>query len=150
LTIFGAFLCHRPSIELLVGRRLGPSDVLPSIAVMQPDSMLLMVQLYNFLRIWGPMTNIFSLLRGYRHCCALFTTVLVCLDHDSLLVMWTPGNLKISIRSTTALSMNGGVSSPPFPIVHDQLLCLARVEVEVVVLAPHCQFSPYRLSHRCQ
>ena len=39
------------------------------------------------------MSNLFSLLRGNRCCCALFTTVLVCLDHDSLLVMWTPRNL---------------------------------------------------------
>ena len=28
-----------------------------------------------------------------------------------------------------------------FPVVHDQLLCLAHVEGEVVVLAPHCQIS---------
>jgi hypothetical protein len=39
---------------------------------------------------------------GERFCRALFTTVLVCLDHDSLLVMWTPRNLKLSTRSTTA------------------------------------------------
>ena len=41
------------------------------------------------------MPNLFSLLRGKRCWRALFTTVLVCLDHDSLLVMWTPRNLKL-------------------------------------------------------
>ena len=35
------------------------------------------------------MPNLFSLLWGKRRCRALFTTVLVCLDHDRLLVMWT-------------------------------------------------------------
>ena len=65
-------------------------------AVMQPVRMLLMVQLENLLRIWGHMSNLFSLLRGKRFCSALFTTVLVCLDHDSLLVMWTPRKLKLS------------------------------------------------------
>ena len=28
--------------------------------------------------------------------------------------------------------MNGGVFGPPFPVVNDQKLCLAHVEVEVV------------------
>uniref|UniRef100_A0A4W5KNB5 Clusterin n=1 Tax=Hucho hucho TaxID=62062 RepID=A0A4W5KNB5_9TELE len=36
------------------------------------------------IRIWGPMPNLFSLLRGNRHCRALFTTFLVCLDHENL------------------------------------------------------------------
>ena len=34
-----------------------------------------------------------------------------------------------------------GFPLTPFPVVHDQLLCLAHVEGEVVVLAPHWQFS---------
>ena len=29
----------------------------------------------------------------------------------------------------------------PFLVVHDQLLCLTRVEGEIVVLEPHCQVS---------
>ena len=37
--------------------------------------------------------------------------------------------------------VDGGVLGPPFPVVHDQLLCLADVEGEVVVLAPHRQVS---------
>ena len=37
--------------------------------------------------------------------------------------------------------VNGGVFGPPFPVVHDQILCLAHIEGEVVVLAPHCQVS---------
>ena len=36
---------------------------------------------------------------------------------------------------------NGGLFSQPVPLVHDQLLCLAYVEGEVVVLAPHGQVS---------
>ena len=33
--------------------------------------------------------------------------------------------------------MNGGVLGLPFSVVHDQLLCLADVDREVVFLAPH-------------
>ena len=36
---------------------------------------------------------------------------------------------------------NGGLLGPPFPVVHNQLLCLDHVEGEVVVLAPHGQVS---------
>ena len=36
---------------------------------------------------------------------------------------------------------NGGVLGPPFPVVHNHLLCLGHVEGEVVVLAPHGQVS---------
>ena len=55
------------------------------------------------------MPNI--LLRGNRYCRALFTTVLVCLDHVSLLVMWTPSNLKLSTYSP--VDENGGMLGPP-------------------------------------
>ena len=33
----------------------------------------------------------------------------------------------------------GAWLGPPFPVVHDQLLCPADVEGKVVVLATHCQ-----------
>jgi hypothetical protein len=36
------------------------------------------------------------------------------------------------------ININGGLYRPPFPVVHGQLLCLAHVEGEVVVLALHC------------
>ena len=81
------------------------------------------------------MPNLFSLLWGNRFCRALFTTVLVCLDHVSLLVMWKPRNLKLSTCT------NGGVLGPPFPVVHNHLRCLNQVEDEVVVLAPHGKVS---------
>jgi hypothetical protein len=71
------------------------AEQLPYKAVMQSLRMLSKVQLQNLLRIWGPMSNLFSPLRGNRFCRALFTTVLVCLDYVSLLVMWMPLNLKI-------------------------------------------------------
>ena len=54
-----------------------------------------------------------------------------------MLVMWTPRNL----LQYSPVNVNGGLSGPPFPVVHDQLHCLVHIEGEVVVLAPHCQFS---------
>ena len=39
------------------------------------------------------------------------------------------------------VKVKGDLFSPPFPVVHDQLLCLAHIEGEVVVLATHCQVS---------
>ena len=69
-------------------------------------------------------------------------TVLVFLDHDSLLVMWTPRNMKLSTCSNIApLIVNGGLFGPPFTVDHDQLFCVAHIEGEGVVLAPHCQVS---------
>jgi hypothetical protein len=35
----------------------------------------------------------------------------------------------------------GGLFGPPFPVIHDQLLFLAHIEGEFVVLASHCQVS---------
>ena len=119
-------------------------EQLPYQAVMHLVKILSMVQLLNLLKIWGPMPNLFSLLKGKMCCCALFMIVLVCLDHYSLLVKWTPlRNLKLLTRSTTAsLMLMGACSARLFLyVVHDQLLCLAHTEGEVVVLAPHCQFS---------
>ena len=81
------------------------------------------------------MPYLFSLLRGNRLCRALFITILVCLDHDSLLVMWTPRNLTLNLLHYSPVDENGGVFGPPFPVVHDQLFCLAHVEGEVVVLS---------------
>ena len=37
--------------------------------------------------------------------------------------------------------MNGSVLGPSFPVVHNQPLCLADFEGEIVVLASHCQVS---------
>ena len=42
----------------------------------------------------------------------------------------------------------GGLFGLPFPVVHNPLLCLAHIEGEVVVLAPHCQFSDLLLIRR--
>ena len=36
---------------------------------------------------------------------------------------------------------NGSVLGPPFSVVHKHLLCLDHVDGEVVILAPHSQFS---------
>jgi hypothetical protein len=36
---------------------------------------------------------------------------------------------------------NGGMLGPPFPLVHNQLLCLDHFEGDVVVLALHSQVS---------
>ena len=35
------------------------------------------------------------------------------------------------------VDVNGGLLGPPFSVVHNQLLSLAHIEGEVVVLAPH-------------
>ena len=51
--------------------------------------------------------------------------------------MWTPRNLKLNTLHYSPVNVNGGLFGPPFPIVHDQLLCLAHIEGEVVVLASH-------------
>ena len=68
-------------------------------------------------------------------------TVVVCLDHDSLLVMWTPRNLTLAPLHYSPIDVNGGLFTPPFPVVQDNLLCLAHIEGEVVVLVSHCQVS---------
>jgi hypothetical protein len=39
------------------------------------------------------------------------------------------------------VNVNGGLFGPPSPLVHGQLLCVAHIEREVVVLAPHFQIS---------
>ena len=84
------------------------------------------------------MPNLFSVLRGKMHCRGVCTTMWGCVDHVNSLVVWTLRNLKLSTHSTIALLMwMGGVLTPPFPVVHDQLLCLADIEGVVVVLAPH-------------
>ena len=46
--------------------------------------------------------------------CPLHMTVLVFLDHDSLLVMWTPRNLKLSTCSIAAPSKRMGACSVVF------------------------------------
>ena len=42
---------------------------------------------------------------------------------------------------TSPFNVNGGLFSPLFPVVHDQLICLAHIAGEVVVLAPHWQYT---------
>ena len=71
-------------------------------------------------------------------CRALFTTVLVCLDHDR--------SLSKELETLDPLhygpvDINGSLFGPAFPVVHDQLLCFPQIQGEVVVQAPHCQFS---------
>jgi hypothetical protein len=34
-----------------------------------------------------------------------------------------------------------GMIGPPFPVVHDQLLCLADFKGVGIILAPHCQVT---------
>ena len=86
--------------------------------------------------------SLYSFLRGNGLCRALFTTVLVCLEHSSLLLMWTPRNFEVlNLLHYSPIDENGGVLGPPFPVVHNHLLCLDHVEGEVVVLAPHGQVS---------
>jgi hypothetical protein len=46
---------------------------LPYQAVVQPDRMLSIVNLYKFVRVLGAKPNFFSLLRLKRPCCAFYT-----------------------------------------------------------------------------
>ena len=87
------------------------------------------------------MPNLFPLLRGGERCFhALFTTILVCFDHDSLFGDVDTKELEaLDPLHFRPVNFNGDLFSPPFPVVHDQLLCLAHIEGEVVVLASHCQ-----------
>ena len=39
------------------------------------------------------------------------------------------------------IHVNEGLFGLPFPEVHNHILCLAHIEGEVAVLAPHCQVS---------
>ena len=56
--------------------------------------------------------------------------------------MWTPRNLRLPTLTTRPVDGDGGVlGSPSHPVVHNQLLSFAEVELEVVVLAPRCQGS---------
>ena len=88
------------------------------------------------------MPNLFSLLRGNRFCRALFTTVVVCLDHVSLFVMWTAIKLEaLNLLHCSPVVENGGVLGPLIPVVHNHPVCLDHVEGEVVVLATHGQVS---------
>ena len=90
----------------------------------------------NCIIFWGSgaQSNLFSLRSGKRHSSALFKTVLGCGGHDNSLGMWTQRNLKLSTCSTTALLM--WLVGPPFPVVHNQLLCLVDVEGDIVDLLP--------------
>ena len=47
----------------------------------------------------------------------------------------------LNLLHYSPFDLDGGMLSPLFPVVHDQLICLAEAEGEVVVLAPHCQVS---------
>jgi hypothetical protein len=54
--------------------------------------------------------------------------------------MWRSRNLNSQLHYSP-VDLNGVVFGPPFPEVHNHLFCLAHIEGEVVVLAPHCQVS---------
>ena len=56
------------------------------------------------------MPNLFSFLRGNRLCRALFTTVLVCLDQSSLLLMWTTKEFEaLNLLHYSPVDENGDV-----------------------------------------
>ena len=47
----------------------------------------------------------------------------------------------LNLLHYSPVNENGGVLALPFPIVHDQLLSLAHIEAEIIVLLPHCLVS---------
>ena len=64
--------------------------------------------------------------------------MLVCLDH--LNDVDTEELEALDPLHYSPVNVNGGVFGPPFPVVHEKLLCPAHLEKEVVVvLEPHCQ-----------
>ena len=87
------------------------------------------------------MPNIFSLLTGNRLCRALFMTVLVYLDHVSLLDVDTKELEALNLLHYSLVDKNGSMLSPHFPVVHSHFLSLDHVEGEMVILAPHGQVS---------
>ena len=62
------------------------------------------------------MPNLFSLLRGNRFFCALFTTVLVYMDHVG--DVEAKGLEALNLLHYSPVDENGGVLGPPFPVVH--------------------------------
>ena len=47
----------------------------------------------------------------------------------------------LNLLHYSSVNENGGMLGPPFPVVHNHLLCLKHIEGEVIVLAPHGQVS---------
>ena len=96
------------------------------------------------------MPNLFSLFRGQKRCCAPFTTVLVCVEDDKSLSDVDTEDLEtLDPLHYGPIDVNGGFLGPPFPVLHNLLLCLADVEGEVAVLSSHCQVSDRPLWAGC-
>jgi hypothetical protein len=82
------------------------------------------------------MPNLFSLLRGRRRYRAFFTTMLLCVDHVNYRSdVDSKDPEALDLLHYSPVDVDGGVLGPLFPVIHDQLLCHADVEGEVVVLA---------------
>ena len=104
------------------------------------------------------MPNLFSLLRGNRFCRDHYMTVMLCLDHVSLLVMYTtsptrnlkePRNLKLSTCSTAVPLMRiGACSCSP----QSSRLSWSRWGRGCCpgTTRPGLWPPPYRLSHCCR
>ena len=59
---------------------------------------------------------------------ALFTPALVCLDKDSFVGDVDTKELEtLDLLHYSPFDVNGGLFSPPIPVVHDHLLCLAHI-----------------------
>ena len=63
--------------------------------------------------------------------------MIVCFDVD------TKELEALNLLHCSPFDENGGMHGPPFPVVHNYLLCLDHVVGEVVVLAPHGQVSDH-------
>ena len=70
------------------------------------------------------MPNLYSLLRG-KGCFHALMTVLVCLDHDCGYVD-TKELETLDPLHYNPVDVNGGMFGPPFPVVHNHLLSLAK------------------------
>ena len=67
-------------------------------------------------------------------------TVLVCVDHDNSGDVDIEELEALDLLLYSPVNVDGAVLGPPFPVVHDQIICLAHIEGDVVVQAPDYQF----------
>ena len=86
--------------------------------------MISAVQLWNFEDLRGHAKSFQPPEKEEELSCSLHN----CVDHVNCLVMWTPRNFKLLTHS----AIDGGVVTLTFPVVHDQILCLADVGRKIV------------------
>lgn len=109
---------------------------------MQPVRILSIVHLWTLHSIPETIFNLRSLRRKNSHYLAVFVLQGVgVVDPGQVLTDINPEEAEAAdFLHCSPINGDGGMSfSLLLPVVHNQLLCFADVENEVVVLAPRCQ-----------